>query len=180
MRARAIKLNTMASRDIADLSPGFRAQVEILQDEADFIGFDLLIYCTQRELVEQARLYRVGRSLERIKRKADELAEQWNRPDLAMMLMEVGPQQGAHKLTYAGPGQSYHNYGLAVDAVPLREGRPVWGVECKEDRALWKELGKLAKTVSLDWGGDWARFKDYPHIQQKNINWREMIAGAVR
>lgn len=169
----------MPSRDINDLSPGFRAQVQIMQDEADFIGFDFLIYCTQRTLVEQARLYRIGRDIESIKRKADELAERWNRTDLAMMLMEVGPQHGPHKLTWAGPGQSYHNYGLAIDAVPLREGRPVWTIGRVEDKALWTELGKLAANVSLDWGGNWQRFKDYPHIQQSNINWREMIAGAV-
>ena len=169
----------MSSRDINDLSPGFRAQIEIMLSEAEFIGFDLLIYCTHRSLEAQARLYRNGRTLGQIQAKADQLTQQFNRQDLAMLLMDVGPQHGKKILTHAAPGQSYHNYGLAVDAVPLREGKPVWTIKDEADKALWVELGKLASHVSAEWGGNWDYFTDYPHIQQANVNWRELITGAV-
>jgi len=166
----------MPSRSIDDLSPGFRAQAVLLDSAAEFVGLDLLIYCTHRSFSEQAKLYRNGRSLAQIQHKADELCEQWGRADLASILMDVGPQMGKRILTYAAPGQSYHNYGLALDAVPLREGRPVWGDKEPDDLALWDLYGSLADDVNMDWGGSWVAGKiDRPHMQQKNISWQNLI-----
>jgi hypothetical protein len=32
-------------------------------------------------------------------------------------------------------------------------------------KAFWSALGKAAKDQGLVWGGDWASFRDYPHVQ---------------
>ena len=115
----------MPSRDLKDLYPELAIKAESLVDDAYFKGLDLLVYCTHRSFSEQARLYRNGRSLDSIIEKSDELANRYERPDLAKILLEAGPQYGEKILTHAAPGESYHNYGMAFDAVPLREGRTV-------------------------------------------------------
>ncbi len=32
-------------------------------------------------------------------------------------------------------------------------------------RQIGTRLLRLAKALGFDWGGDWVRFKDYPHFQ---------------
>ena len=62
---------------------------------------------------------------------------------------------------------SYHQYGLAVDLVAYKHGKPSW------DTKLYKEIAKAMKEVideyglPIDWGIDlWKR--DYPHWQISN------------
>ena len=165
----------MPSRSLDDLSPGFRAQAIIFESAAEFAGLDLLIYCTHRTMQEQAILFRNGRNIGQIKFQAQELTNRWGRADLADILLSAPPQYGKRKVTNAAPGESYHNYGLAFDAVPLRGGKPVWSVDDAEDFKLWKLMGSLAHDAGMEWGGDWRSFKDYPHCQQSNINWHDLI-----
>ncbi len=35
----------------------------------------------------------------------------------------------------------------------------------KNGRSDWYEVVDLAKALGFSWGGDWAQFKDYPHLQ---------------
>jgi len=88
----------------------------------------------------------------------------------------------------AGAAQSPHNYGLAcdfvldVDKCPVRtrewpEGsgkfyKDAWDYHSPEGKSSFKRLGELAKSIGLEWGGDWT-FKDYPHVQMPS--WREHI-----
>ena len=66
------------------------------------------------------------------------------------------------KVTNAKPGSSMHNFGLAVDFVVTNEDGTAayWTIDHK-----WKRVGALAKTLGFSWGGDWASFKDYPHLE---------------
>jgi hypothetical protein len=64
-------------------------------------------------------------------------------------------------VTNAKGGFSNHNYGLAVDVVPLVNGQPNWGVS--ED--VWKAIGEEGRKVGLEWGGDWKKLIDRPHFQ---------------
>jgi peptidoglycan L-alanyl-D-glutamate endopeptidase CwlK len=174
----------MASRDIRDLDPSIQGWAFILEDR--FAAetppeVDLLIYCTFRSNEEQARLYRIGRPLEIIQAKADELSARYTRPDLATLLLGVGPQHGPRILTYAGPGQSDHNYHHALDATPTRFGRAIWndeGIpnEAEEDLKLWRFYGEIAKKIGFKWAGDWTKFQEYPHLYNPGCRWREMIA----
>lgn len=69
-------------------------------------------------------------------------------------------------VTYARPGDSLHNYGLAVDSCfrgkdPYLEKAPP-----EIAQKAWYEYGKAAKAHGLTWGGDWLSKKvDRPHIQ---------------
>lgn len=68
-------------------------------------------------------------------------------------------------VTNADAGESTHQYRLAYDVVPMRNGKPVWGTKEAEDIALWRTVGDLGKSCGLEWAGDWKRFKEYPHFQ---------------
>lgn len=73
--------------------------------------------------------------------------------------------QGRTKLgkivTNAKGGDSYHNYGLAIDfALMNPDGSISWNVDEK-----WKRVAQIGKSLGFEWGGDWKDFKDYPHFQ---------------
>tara|TARA_R110001592_G_scaffold362233_3_gene675463 strand:+ start:7729 stop:9792 length:2064 start_codon:yes stop_codon:yes gene_type:complete len=58
----------------------------------------------------------------------------------------------------AGPGQSFHNYGMAIDFI--FPGKQPYG-----EQHPWAEVGNIGKSVGLTWGGDWKSFTDRPHLQ---------------
>lgn len=66
-------------------------------------------------------------------------------------------------------GESYHNYGLAVDfAIRLPSGKVIWDLKYdgnKNGKADWFEIVAIAKELGFTWGGDWEDFKDFPHLQ---------------
>lgn len=74
------------------------------------------------------------------------------------------------KVTNAKPGQSYHNYGLAVDIVLLlSDGKVSWDLKLDSDGDSmrdWDEVVYVFKSYGWKWGGDWTSFKDYPHFEK--------------
>ena len=84
-------------------------------------------------------------------------------------LYEKGRTVSGNIVTNAKGGESYHNYGLAVDfALKTPTGDVIWDMEYdgnKNGRSDWYEVVDLAKALGFSWGGDWAQFKDYPHLQ---------------
>jgi peptidoglycan L-alanyl-D-glutamate endopeptidase CwlK len=121
-------------------------------------GVDLLIYCTYRSLREQAMLFRQGRSKVDIDKKIVSLTKLGFK-QLAELIDSVGPQNGK-KVTNAGPGESWHNYGEAFDAVPCVGGKALWN-----DKEKYLIYGNAVKQVGMFWAGDWKTFKEYPHAQ---------------
>ena len=79
------------------------------------------------------------------------------------------------KVTNARGGQSYHNYGLAVDIVLLvdkdKNGTfetASWETNVDFDsdgKADWQEVVAIFKRYGWEWGGDW-KFVDTPHFQK--------------
>lgn len=90
-------------------------------------------------------------------------------------LYAIGRTKKGSRVTNARGGQSYHNYGLAVDIVLLvdKDGNgthetAVWDTKGDYDNdriADWQEIVAIFKRYGWTWGGDW-RFKDYPHFQK--------------
>ncbi|MEI8032792.1 MAG: M15 family metallopeptidase [Chlorobiaceae bacterium] len=62
-------------------------------------------------------------------------------------------------VTNARGGQSFHQYCVAFDVVPM-QGKPVW-----DDEVLWHKIGELGKSCDLEWAGDWLTFREKPHFQ---------------
>ena len=79
------------------------------------------------------------------------------------------------QVTKAKGGQSYHNYGLAIDIVLLvdKDGNGTnetasWDVKRDFDddgKADWMEIVAIFKRYGWEWGGDW-KFTDLPHFQK--------------
>jgi peptidoglycan L-alanyl-D-glutamate endopeptidase CwlK len=75
-------------------------------------------------------------------------------------------------VTYAKPGSSWHNYGLAVDLVMDGSPKPglqwTWQdfVDSNGDKINdWKQLGEIGESFLLAWGGRWTKPVDTPHFQ---------------
>lgn len=62
-------------------------------------------------------------------------------------------------VTNAKPGQSYHNFGLAIDLVEIKNGKALW------DNPDWERIGAFGESLGFEWGGRWTSLKDLPHLQ---------------
>ena len=68
------------------------------------------------------------------------------------------------RVTNAMPGESWHNWRVAFDVVPLRFGKPVWGCAGK-DGELWERVGEIGEASGLEWAGRWKTFREMAHFQ---------------
>ncbi|WP_256760572.1 M15 family metallopeptidase [Cohnella sp. WQ 127256] len=124
---------------ITELHPIVAANRDKLVAQSEKIGIRVVVTDDFRSSQEQNALYRKGRS-----------------------------DEGAI-VTQVKGGQSYHNYGLAIDfALGLAGGKVIWDLEVDGNangKSDWMEVVAIAKGLGFSWGGDWASFKDYPHLQ---------------
>lgn len=116
-------------QDLKSLHPHVARKVRKLMEAMSEIGLPCTIVSAYRSFRQQNELYAKGRTAD------------------------------GRIVTQAKGGQSYHNYGLAADLLPL---------VCAKDRdwapehQAWKMLGVLAEKMGFVWGG---RFGDRPHIE---------------
>lgn len=101
------------------------------------VGIDLLVTCTLRDAEAQDALYAQGRT------------------------------EPGRKVTNARGGSSCHQYGVALDVVPMRNGKPVWTTS-GADGVLWRRIGEIGESCGLEWAGRWATFPEFPHFQFTN------------
>ena len=90
-------------------------------------------------------------------------------------LYALGRTKPGKIVTNAKGGQSYHNYGLAIDIVLLvdkdKNGTfesASWQTNVDFDgdgKSDWMEVVKIFKMYGWEWGGDW-KFTDLPHFQK--------------
>jgi peptidoglycan LD-endopeptidase CwlK len=73
--------------------------------------------------------------------------------------------QGAH-ITMATAFQSKHQFGLAADLSPVRDGVLIIRETDPWAMAAYVVLGEEARARGLTWGGDWA-MRDYGHLEQR-------------
>ena len=57
--------------------------------------------------------------------------------------------------------ESNHQSSLAVDIAPVHGFHVEWNVESRH----WEYLGHLARAQGLEWGGDWKKLRDMPHVE---------------
>lgn len=128
----------MSSRKLTDLHPQMQSMVTRFLANARAAGIDLLVTCTYRSNEEQAALYAIGRT----------------KP--GRIVTNAKPGKSSHNNTLAGKPAA-----LAVDVVPLRDGKPVWSAS----DPVWKRVGEIGEKVGLEWAGRWTTFREYPHFQ---------------
>jgi hypothetical protein len=64
------------------------------------------------------------------------------------------------KYTSSGAGNSRHQYGLAVDVVPIVDSVAVW-----DNAVLWRKIGVIGERIGLRWGGRWRKPFDPGHFE---------------
>jgi len=121
------------SRNINDLHPRVKAMCELFIQHCKAEGVNVTITSTFRDKESQDALYAQGRTAP------------------------------GNKVTKAKGGESFHNYKLAFDCVPVVNGVAQWN-----DNSLWNRIGQYGKECGLEWGGDFKSFKDKPHFQWSN------------
>lgn len=67
-------------------------------------------------------------------------------------------------VTYAMPGKSFHQYGLAIDSAFMGSDPYLSTIVEKDSQFLWNEYGRLCKKHGLVWGGDF-KHADRPHCE---------------
>lgn len=122
-----------------ELHPIVKERSDQLVQQAAKIGIVVLITDGFRSIEEQNTIYEQGRTAE------------------------------GNIVTNAKGGESYHNYGLAIDfALKTPSGDVIWDHQYDRNqngKSDWSEVVKIAKSLGFEWGGDWKGFKDYPHFQ---------------
>ena len=138
-------LNMINSRDIKDLHPSVAAKAVAFIASCKSVGIDVLITSTFRDFESQNALYAQGRTAP------------------------------GKIVTNAKGGQSFRNYRLAFDFVPLVNGKAQWS-----DEALFARCGKIAESVGLEWAGRWKSFKELAHCQDTGgLTLAELQAGKT-
>lgn len=139
----------ISSRSLDDLTPSVKAKAVALLAAAAANGIDLLVTSTYRDNEAQDALYRQGRG-----------------------------RAGAI-VTNAKAGESFHNYRIAFDVVPIRNGKAVWGTE-GADGKIWLKVGELGESVGLQWAGRWTgKLREMAHFQDSSgLSIADLKAGA--
>ncbi len=97
-------------------------------------------------------------------------------------LYEKGRSDEGEIVTHAKGGESYHNFGLAIDfAILNNAGSPIWDTDYDgngNSQSDWMEVVAIAKELGFEWGGDWEHFKDYPHLEMNfGLSTNELMQG---
>ncbi|MGN7761273.1 M15 family metallopeptidase [Paenibacillus sp. 22594] len=134
------ELKSKSAARLGGLHPVLLAAANVLIQRCYARGIPIVITQGMRTIAEQNALYALGRT-----------------------------KKGSI-VTNAKGGNSYHNYGLAMDfALLLPDGQNVsWDMNRDgngDKLADWQEVVQEAKKLGLEWGGDWTSFKDYSHLQ---------------
>lgn len=125
---------------IDKLHPKIRPMALALLAKAKTVGIDLKITFGYRTFEEQQALYDQGRT------------------------------KPGKIVTKAKPGQSFHNYALAIDVVPIVNGKADW------ESKRWEEIGAIGESVGFEWGGRWTKMLDRPHFQYpKNTKYTTLM-----
>ena len=120
------------------LQADFKEKVIRWYEECKEEGLKILVYCGYRSNEDQEKLYKQGRSVK------------------------------GNKVTNARAGQSFHNYGRAIDFVPVKNGESSW-----DDTASYIKAQRIGKEFGLrpiSW--------ELPHLEDGSFkNWRDLQAS---
>jgi len=122
------------SRKLEDLHPVVKKMVEKFIEECDRAGVDVLIYSTYRDAASQDALFAQGRT------------------------------NPGKIVTNARAGQSFHNWRVAFDFVPIVAGKARW-----DDKEAYAKCGNIAESIGLQWAGRWTgKLRETAHCQFTN------------
>ena len=123
------------------LLPSFKPKIEVLLHELELMGIKCVVTCGRRTMKEQHNIYEQGRSLP------------------------------GKVVSMARPGQSPHQFGAAVDVVPLDSDGQCWW-NAPDD--VWHAIAEIVTKNGLVSGYNFKSFRDAPHIEDPH--WKEQQA----
>lgn len=119
------------SRNLFDLHPFVRLKAEKFIEECRHQGITALITSTYRDSASQDALYAQGRTAP------------------------------GKIVTNAKAGQSFHNWRVAFDFVPVVNGKAQWN-----DLDTFTKCGEIAESCGLEWAGRWkGKMREMAHCQ---------------
>lgn len=121
----------MSDRDLDHLDPKVAVAAKAAIADCAAVGMSTLVTCTYRPEQEQADLYAQGRT-------------------------KPGPI-----VTNAKPGQSFHQYRVALDLYPNPGGKP----DFTGKHPWWPRIAAIFKAHGFEWAWEWKRGKEMPHFQ---------------
>ena len=124
---------------LSTVHPDLQAKAKALADNAHAAGLDIKINEGYRSHEAQDKLYAQGRT------------------------------EPGKIVTKAKGGQSWHNYGIAIDVI--FHGKNPYGEEHD-----WDALGKAGEDAGLEWGGRWTKMVDRPHFQLPGLDLESLQA----
>lgn len=68
-------------------------------------------------------------------------------------------------VTHAMPGQSFHQYGLAIDSCFVGKDPYLKEFHPAKAQYFWQEYGRLCKSEGMTWGGNFKNLLDMPHCE---------------
>lgn len=135
------------------------------------VSLDTLISRSKRNMAKGTKKKVYDGAIEVIKRSYKEgiyvqITEGFRSNARQNQLYAQGRTTSGNIVTNAKAGQSNHNYGIAVDYVLVSNDgkKALWTVNQK-----WRRVAEIAKSIGFQWGGDWTSFKDYPHLEMKEL-----------
>ena len=134
---------------IDSLEPEFKPLVEQLLMGAEIAtGLKWIVTSCRRTIADQDALYAQGRTTK------------------------------GQIVTKAKGGQSPHNFGLAADLAPMKDGKIWWNAP----ETIWKQMADVAVKLGLTAGYYFKSFKDMPHVEMptwklKQADWK---AGKIQ
>lgn len=112
-----------------------------------------------------AELYRMG--------KVIRLTSGYRSPQEQAALYNQGRTAPGKIVTYAKPGTSYHNYGLAFDIVEIKNGKALY------ENPDWEHIAAIGKKYGFKWGGDFKNVMDKPHFEYTNLGTAAQLLARV-
>ena len=182
-----IKNDEMYASALAECSDNIKQFLALLNRKTPDIDWDRLEYdgcarldgsffrvlSTVRTAEEQIECYKMGRKGVEFRQNILSTANSYcsQIPAIQYELVSRGTIENEDDIaTFAWAGQSYHNWGLAIDLILIKFGDPLY-LDLRDKKMSIQDyyaligLSQLAAACSLEWGGTWTRFKDIPHFQ---------------
>jgi hypothetical protein len=143
--------DTSTNRQISSLDPRLQnPAADFINDVNDKLRINLRVTFGSRSIEEQNTLYAIGR--------------------------DANGKVIGDTVTNAKGGQSYHNYGLAIDVVAMEDNNKVANFNIVPSNP---SLVNIGKSYGFEWGGDWKK-KDNPHFENTfGEHWSDLFKQYI-
>lgn len=147
------KLKQRSALELETLSPSFQRHVATILLHLEGKGWSPVVFHGERTKEEQAEKVKAGYS------------KTLNSFHVAGSSLNKGRN-----------GLYWRIKGEAADIVDVRF---LWSGPAEDlDFQFWSDLGAIARTLGLVWGGDWKKFRDVAHVEVNRTEFTQDVRGT--